>query len=116
MRRFVSLLPLVALILVAASPVWSSQPALENSSWTSVEDRAAEQRAGYDTFQKECEEAVKKIKTALQTYVHTVITVAKAVIKAIQTVLVSIAKLILRFALAVMLIIARWVISLVLPL
>lgn len=114
MKR-VLLLSLVAVIVVAANSAWSNESGLENGSWTSVDEQAAKERAGYAALQEECEAAVKKARTAIQTYIETVVTVAKALLKAILIVLVSIVKLIARFAFAVVLIVARWLLSLFLP-
>jgi hypothetical protein len=116
MKRLVWLLPLVTVILVAANPTWSYQPESENSSWTQSEEKVAGSHPGYESFQKECEDAWKTIKKTLQTYVHTVVTVVKALVGVIHTVLLSIAKLVIRFSVAFVLIVVRWLFGAFLPL
>ena len=115
MKRLLWIIPLVAVVFAVASTAWSHQPpALESHSWTHVE--VATDRPGFESFQKECEDAWRQTRTTLQTYVHTVITIVRAVFSAILTVLVSIAKLVVRFAFAVVLIVARWLFGAFLPL
>jgi hypothetical protein len=115
MRRLVWILPLFALVFLTATAAWSNQAALENSSWQDIDGKAAEQRSGYHTLQKEFEEAYKRVKSAVRTCVSTVITVAKVLLKAIITVVVSIAKVVVRFAFALVLVVVRWLLGLFLP-
>jgi hypothetical protein len=113
MKRFL-LLSLVVLIFVTANAAWSTQPAVENGSWT-VAEKSAEKPSLVGTIREEFQKDFREVRSAIETYVHTVVTVATALIKAVFTVVTAVVKLVVRFALAVMVIVVRWLLSLFLP-
>jgi hypothetical protein len=113
MKKFL-LLSLAAIVLVTANAAWSTQPAIENDSWT-VAEKSAEEPSFVGMIHQEFQRTFGEVKSAIETYVHTVVTVATALIKAVFTVAVAVVKLVVRFVLAVMLIALRWLLSLFLP-
>jgi hypothetical protein len=115
MKRLVLLVPLLVTLFVAANGAWCDQPGLENNAWESVDDRVAPERSGFRAFGKECQEVFDCVKSALETYIHTVVTVGKVVIKVLQALVVSVAKLIVKAAVGLAVIVARWLLDLLIP-
>ena len=110
----VLLFALAVFFLVTANTAWCTHPAAENGSWTGVEKRA-EKLSFIETIHKDFQQTFGEVKSAIETYVHTVVTVATALIKAAITVVVVVAKVVVRFVLAVMLIVVRWLLGLFIP-
>ena len=108
------LLSLAVFVLVTANAAWGTPPAVENGSWT-VAEKSAEKPSLVGTIQEEVQRNFREVRSAVATYVHTVVTVATALIKAVFTVVTAVVKLVVRFALAVMVIVVRWLLSLFLP-
>jgi hypothetical protein len=112
MKRFL-LLSLAAIVLVTANAARSTEPATENGSWTVTE--SAEKPSFVGTIHQEIQRTFREVTSAIETYVHTVVTVATALIKAVFTVVVAVVKLVVRFVFAVMVIAVRWLLSLIIP-
>lgn len=115
MKTAAWLVPVLAILLVAPFGAWGDQPGLENNAWEGVDERVTPEASGLQAFGKECEDALKTMKSALETYLHTVVTVGKAVIKILQAVVVSVAKLVVRITVGLVVIVARWLLDLMIP-
>ena len=113
MKRFLSG-TLAVFFLLTATTAWCTQPPIENGPWQAIEE-TAEKPSFIAALHEDFQKTFSEIKSAIQTWVHTVITVVTALVKAFITVVTAVVKLVVRFVFAVMLIIVRWLLSLFIP-
>ena len=115
MKRLALFIPVLVVVLAAPIGARCDQPGLENETWESVDHRVTPEPSGLKSFAVECQDACAKIKSAVETYVHTLLTVGKVVFRAVVAVAVSVAKLAVRAAVGLVVIAARWLLDFLTP-
>ena len=113
MKKYL-LFSLAVFFLFTANTAWCTHPANESGKWTGAE-KSVEKLSFIETIHKDFQKTFKEVKSAIETYVHTVTTVATALIKAVITIMVAVVKIVVRFVIAVMLIVVRWLLGLFIP-
>ncbi len=115
MKRWISLLAIVALAGLVAGPFTAlANPPLKHGTGPHETRQGSPEPWSMKAFEKEIAETVQKAASAISACVRTVVTVAKAVVRALHTLLLTLVKVIVHLAAAVVIAVGKWLLALAL--